>query len=245
MIAGDRTPPEAMWFGEDRAVVPVKTGVSTLVRDQQSILSHEGKEETVEQKRGLELTTYRLSEIPPKPEFLEVEKPGAADIGTVTHRFLRLINLEPFRLTETGYLQLVRTEIARMQQMGIFQPEEASKIRIQGITGFLQSDLGKRMIRSPELHREWPFTMQIRPDEDTLVQGIVDAAFLEGKEWVLVDYKTDRDTRPAIFIPRHELQMNWYRTAVERITGKRVKEMWLFALRSGDAYQVGRRDVTN
>ena len=85
--------------------------------------------------------------------------------------------------------------------------------------------------------------MQIREDSPTMVQGIVDAAFLEEGKWILIDYKTDRDTRPEVFVPRHEKQMNWYRTAVERLTDIQVKEMWLFALRAGEAYPVKRLDI--
>ena len=85
--------------------------------------------------------------------------------------------------------------------------------------------------------------MQIREDSPTMVQGIVDAAFLEDGRWILIDYKTDRDTRKEIFIPRHEKQTNWYRTAVERLTHKPVQEMWLFALRGGKAYRVERIEV--
>ena len=57
---------------------------------------------------------------------------------------------------------------------------------------------------------------------------------------MLIDYKTDRDTRQEVFVSRHEKQMNWYRTAVERLTDIPVKEMWLFALRAGNSYQVER-----
>ena len=82
--------------------------------------------------------------------------------------------------------------------------------------------------------------MQLRSDSPTMVQGIVDAAFLENDQWILLDYKTDKDTREGVFVPRHEKQMNWYRVAIERLTGLPVKEMWLYALRSSKAYQVRR-----
>ena len=111
---------------------------------------------------------------------------------------------------------------------------------MKGAAAFLDSDLGKRLISADTLQREWPFTMQIREDSPTMVQGIVDAAFLEDGQWVLIDYKTDRDTRQEIFVPRHEKQMNWYCTAVERLTSIPVKEMWLFALRAGKSYKVER-----
>ena len=67
--------------------------------------------------------------------------------------------------------------------------------------------------------------------------------FKENGEWILIDYKTDHDTNPETFVPRHEIQMNWYRTALERLTRIRVKEMWLYALRAGLAFPVERREV--
>ena len=76
-----------------------------------------------------------------------------------------------------------------------------------------------------------------------MVQGIIDCVFKENDEWILIDYKTDHDTAPETFVPRHEMQMNWYRAALERLTRVKVKEMWLFALRAGRAYPVERRDV--
>ena len=99
------------------------------------------------------------------------------------------------------------------------------------------------MLESREVKREATFTMRMDPHGSTMVQGIIDCAFKENGEWILIDYKTDYDTAPEIFVPRHEMQMNWYRTALERLTCMNVKEMWLFALRAGKAYPVQRRDV--
>ena len=90
----------------------------------------------------------------------------------------------------------------------------------KGAADFLSSELGQRLIAAPSVECEWPFTMQLREGSPTMVQGIVDAAFLEDGKWILVDYKTDRDTREGIFVPRHEKLMNWYRTA-DGIPGKR------------------------
>ncbi len=116
-------------------------------------------------------------------------------------------------------------------------------IRLDGVVSFFQSDLGKRMLESKEIKREATFTMRMDPHSSTMVQGIIDCAFKENDEWILIDYKTDHDTAPETFVPRHEMQMNWYRAALERLTRVKVKEMWLFALRAGKAYPVERRDV--
>ena len=233
-----------MYEPEIREPAPLKTSVTTLTR-QARVLSEEDSEETVVDKRRTEeaVRTFRLSSAAPRPAFLEEEKVEAVNIGTATHRFLRLINLDLFRGEGTEVRRAVRQEAERMRAAGILTDEEAERINLGGVTAFLQSGLGRRMLKSPEVRREVSFTMRIAPEEPTMVQGIIDCAFPEDGEWVLIDYKTDRDTEPETFVPRHEAQMNWYRVAVERLTGRPVKEMWLFALRAGKAFAVERREV--
>ena len=235
--------PDSMWNGGILDSSPLKTSVSSLLLTGQTVLPTEyqppEEEETVEMKRRPELPSFLLGEIAPRPQFMEEEKANAADIGSLTHRFLRLVDLSAFkgkRLVE--YTLIVNAEITRMREHSILTEPEAKAVYAKGAAAFLSSQLGQRLISAPSVEREWPFTMQLRDDSPTMVQGIVDAAFMEDGEWVLVDYKTDRETREGIFVPRHEKQMNWYRVAVERLTGKPVKEMWLFALRAGRAYRV-------
>ena len=240
--------PSSMWYGEAYDSAPLKTSVTSLLLSGVNVLPTEyqppEEEETVEVKRRPELPSFLLGEIAPRPAFMEEEQVNAADIGSLTHRFLRLIDLSVFRGKPTfEYAQLVDEEIARMRDHSILTEAEAKAVYGKGAVAFLSSDLGQRVIEAPFVQREWPFTMQLREGSPTMVQGIVDAAFLEDGKWILVDYKTDRDTREGIFVPRHEKQMNWYRTAVERLTDYPVKEMWLFALRAGRAYRVRRMDV--
>jgi len=224
--------------------VPLKTSVTTLAQ-QARVLSDRDSEETVEDKRKTEeaVRTFRLSTEAARPAFLEEEKAEAVRIGTVTHRFIRLINLDALRGENADMDRAIRAEVRRMESEGILTPEEARMVRIKGVISFFRSELGRRMLQSGEIKREAGFTMRIDPHAPTMVQGIVDCAFRENGEWILIDYKTDYNTDPDIFVPRHEIQMNWYRTALERITGTRVREMWLFALRAGEAYPVRRIEV--
>ena len=101
----------------------------------------------------------------------------------------------------------------------IFTEADSKAIYVKGALSFLSGDLGHRLIAAQTLHREWPFTMQLNSGSPTMIQGIVDAAFLENDKWILIDYKTDRDTRKEVFVPRHEKQMNWYRSAVGEADG--------------------------
>ena len=236
-------PPEGLWTPEARRRAPLKTSVTTLVRTMEDQLPEE--EETVETKRQPEtvISTFRLGELPRRPAFLEEEKPAPAEIGTAAHRFLRLIDLERLR-GETDPEGELRAQLDSLLREKIMSREEAGRIRLAQTAAFLRSPLGQRLIAAEGVYREWPFTLRLSPDQPTLVQGIIDAAFREADGWVLLDYKTDRDTRQETFVPRHALQMNWYRTAVERITGERVKEMWLVALRDTRVYPVMPVDVS-
>ena len=252
LLAGEPAPQETLWKETRADTAPLKTSVTSLLRSGVTIsleaYAPPEEEETVETKRRSELPGFLLGETPPRPAFMEETRATAADIGSLTHRFLRLIDLAPFRDSADGgaaadCLQKTEAELLRMRDASILTEAEAKAVYLKGAADFLASDLGKRLAAAKVLHREWPFTMQIRADSPTMVQGIVDAAFLEDGQWVLVDYKTDRDTRPEVFIPRHERQMNWYRTALERLTGIPVREMWLFALRSGKSWPVERMAV--
>ena len=64
-----------------------------------------------------------------------------------------------------------------------------------------------------------------------LVQGIIDAYFMEEDEIVLVDYKTDRVKRgqEQKLIDLYHVQLEDYARALERMTGKRVKEKIIYS----------------
>ena len=237
--------PMLMYTPEAIEQNPLKTSVTTLTR-KAPVISDDDSEETVADKRKSEETvrTFRLSSVPSRPAFLEEEKTTAVNIGTATHRFMRLIDLNAFRQDGVDVELAVRKEAERMKADGILSEEEAGLIRFRGVASFLKSSLGQRMLRSRDIRREAAFTMRIDPDKPTMVQGLVDCAFQENGAWILIDYKTDRDTEEATFLPRHEEQMNWYRTALERLTQIEVHEMWLFALRAGKAYAVRRIEVS-
>ena len=69
--------------------------------------------------------------------------------------------------------------------------------------------------------------------EWTLVQGIIDAFFYEDGEIVLMDYKTDRLYREEDFRERYGIQLEYYEKALTQITGKRVKEKWIYSFTLG------------
>lgn len=90
----------------------------------------------------------------------------------------------------------------------------------------------KRAAQDKKLYREQPFVMKVdrkeldaswSGDETVLVQGIIDAYFLEDEDIVLVDYKTDRIVRGEEnkLIERYKTQLEDYASALERMLHKK------------------------
>lgn len=71
--------------------------------------------------------------------------------------------------------------------------------------------------------------------ENLFLQGIIDTAFEEDGEWVLVDYKTDRVTSGEDLIKRYKIQMDLYKEALRRLTGMPVKACYIYSFRLHDA----------
>ena len=91
----------------------------------------------------------------------------------------------------------------------------------------------------------------------TMLQGVIDACFMEQGGWVLVDYKTDyvpseylldgNDTRVwdlSVLKKRYAGQVIWYARALEKLTGRPVRHIYLYSIHAGDWVEVerGRRE---
>ena len=121
------------------------------------------------------------------------------------------------------------------------QKQNVSEFQI--FSFFVNGALGQRMkvaALSGLLFREQPFVISRSaaeideawdPKERVLVQGIIDAYFLEGDEIVLVDYKTDRVRRgeEQKLVDLYHTQLEDYAQALHRMTGRRVKEKYIYS----------------
>ena len=94
------------------------------------------------------------------------------------------------------------------------------------------------------LYREQPFVLslsakRVNPDfpeeERVLIQGIIDAYFVEEDGIVLLDYKTDSVEKGDDLVARYKTQLDYYQEAIERLTGKKVKERILYSFHLGEA----------
>jgi len=175
-----------------------------------------------------------------KPQALQSEEDvlTGAQWGTLMHEAMQWLPLAQY--TQASLTK----ELDGLVTKGTFTEEERNLLSDTSLYKFFSSDLGKRLINAKRIEREMPFSMlfegkrvydTLEDGENLFLQGIIDTAFEEDGEWVLVDYKTDRVKSGEDLIKRYKIQMDLYKEALQRLTGMPVKACYIYSFRLHDA----------
>ncbi|MCD8104160.1 MAG: UvrD-helicase domain-containing protein [Lachnospiraceae bacterium] len=162
---------------------------------------------------------------------------SGAERGTAYHTLME--NLDYSKKED------LRFQLEELISCGKMSEEEASSINLSEISAFLRSSIGQRMERACAacmLFREQPFVLGVPAGEIlkndskeiVLVQGIIDAWFVEEEQIILVDYKTDRVSSKWTLIERYRTQIDYYTEALERLTGKKVRDRVIYSFTLGE-----------
>ena len=210
----------------------LKTSVTALLRGSQL---DENEEETPESKRK----SLHMDALPPeKPPFMEEVRLSAADRGTAAHKALGALELAELKKAQDVLIE-VKRQLNDLAARGILRGEEMEVVDARDVAAFFHSALGRRLLHSPQVRREWGFCLL---DGGMLVQGVIDLCFVEDGAWVLADYKTDR-CEAAALPGMYGEQLRWYARALRQITGMDVKEIWLYSVRMREAVRVEEADT--
>ena len=162
-----------------------------------------------------------------------LEKLSAAEKGTFTHKFMELASYE-------DAAKSVKNELDRLVREGYFTKKEASGVYVDAVEAFFKSDIGKRIMSSKNVLREFKFLVSYDDlglgdkyneylSKGSMLQGIADCVFEEDDGYVLVDYKTDR-FRDATEFSRYDDQLALYKAALDLILDKPIKECRICSL---------------
>lgn len=200
---------------------------------------------TDDEQTGLKFADEGIA-VPYIPEFIEgkTEMTGGAYRGTAYHRFWELLDYKKMSYkngdADSESLKMMLEQYTKRRLMS---EEEAQCIDINDFKAFLDSPIGKRMYEAEmrgELHREQPFTAMFPANElnkawesedDIVIQGVIDAYFIENGEIVLLDYKTDfvSDGTGDELVKKYSTQLEIYKTVLEKNTNKSVKEKLIYS----------------
>ena len=156
----------------------------------------------------------------------EVSSPwGGKDLGSLTHLLL-----------EKGWdwdePTLRKAASFYGERMGV--PKEAAEQAAGWATQAFQSELLQKARKTGKAFRELPVTA--RGEDGSYLNAIIDLAFLEDEEWVIVDYKTDQN--PEILREKYQKQLGLYAKLLKDLTNRKVKGKYLYFLRSGQAERI-------
>lgn len=173
--------------------------------------------------------------------------------GTIYHQAMASIDMAALYGADTPDPDIIGKALETAVAQGKLAKADMDVIKTADIVRFFESDLGKRMIAADargELFREQPFILSVRAntlkryaDEDddkrVMIQGVIDAYFFEGDDIILMDYKTDRVNDESELTGRYRIQLELYKSALERSTGRSVGGAYLYSFCIGAEIAVG------
>ena len=170
------------------------------------------------------------------PRFLLGERPlSAAQRGTAMHLLMQYLDLNGPDPEE---------QAASLTARHLLTPEQAASLDLEQVRRFLASPLAQRIRRAEQVYREYRFSLLLpaalydpaaEPEDELMLQGVVDCAFRTEQGLVIVDFKTDR-IRPEEAPARAELyrpQLTAYSQALSRVLETPVAEMVLYFFAPG------------
>ncbi len=186
---------------------------------------------------NIERIAYKIPNLIKMPKFIEGKKPFTkAERGTIIHFVMQHLDIKGDLSSES-----IDDQVEDMISRELLTEEEAKIVEPEKIINFFDSSIGKKMLMADKVYREIPFVLRKKAcdvinglkdcEEELLVQGIVDCYFEEDGEIILIDYKTGEVDEKGLdrIKDRYGVQMGLYREALERITGKRVKESYIYS----------------
>lgn len=184
--------------------------------------------------KELKSGTNQRNIILPKPKFLtKTEKLSNIEKGTLIHLCLQKIDVSIHTTKEK--LQKMINELVERE---IITQNEAQQINIDILYKFAQSNLAKQIKNAKKIYKEAPFYINLSAEEiynkeieeKILVQGIIDLYYeKQNGELTLIDYKTDYAKTEQELIQKYEIQLNLYKKALEKATGKKVTEVYIYS----------------
>jgi ATP-dependent helicase/nuclease subunit A len=149
---------------------------------------------------GLKLPPVKIIEVPREPD-----RPSGIRFGALVHAVLATVPLDG----DADVIQRVAELQGRTLGSTDEEVESAAKV-VQSVLALPILQRARDAAKTHRCRREAPIAWR---HGETLIEGVIDLAFEEGKRWTLVDFKTDEEFRSAASYQR---QVGLYALAVEK-----------------------------
>ena len=161
-----------------------------------------------------------------------------AQRGTATHEYMQFADYGAAAAD-------AHAEGERLVDAGFLTQQQAQAVDYEQIGRFFHSELYRRISSAAQVFREERFAIEVpageyydlppeMAQEPVFLQGVVDCAFVEDGELVIVDYKTDRVRDIRVLAERYAGQLNVYRRAMALSKGLPVRACILYSFPLGE-----------
>lgn len=166
-----------------------------------------------------------------------------AERGTAAHLVMQFADYSKCDSAE-GILR----EIKRLESLRLINGRQAEAVDPEMLMSFFYSTLGRQMLTSRSLKREFKFSLlvparkyyPVTGEDEILLQGVIDCFFETDEGLAIIDFKTDYvnektiEEKAASYAP----QLDVYAYALGRITGKKILHKYLFFFAVGKAVEL-------
>ena len=165
-----------------------------------------------------------------------------AEIGTAHHLFMQFCDFDA-ACAPNG----VENELNRLAEKKILSTEQAHAVDKRKIERFFASDLYKTFMAENKVRREFKFSVLVpaqayfpvaadAPEENVLLQGVIDCLIETRDGFVILDFKTDRIKKGGAVerAEQYRPQLAAYARAVHEIYGRPVRACVLYFFHTGD-----------
>lgn len=197
---------------------------------------------TLKENRNIE--RIRVNDIFNLPKFQRQREKTGAERGTILHFILQHLDLEKMITVEKSLKEEINDQISQMIEKQILKEEDVDSFLVPKITKYFMCPLGQRMLKAQKVYREKAFNYKtyIGDSKDyMLIQGIIDCYFLEGEEYVLIDYKSDYysdESDMKNLIQNYTPQLDLYKRAIEELTSKNVRETYIYLFHKNEYVEI-------
>ena len=135
-------------------------------------------------------------------------------------------------------MKYVKNELARMLSQGLIDEDMNELINPDLICKFMGSHTARRMAEADKnrlLFREKPFVTDY---DGALLQGIIDAFWIEEGRVIVLDYKTDKVKTAEELILRYKTQLDIYADALARIFDTDKSEELIYSFRLQEIIEI-------
>jgi ATP-dependent helicase/nuclease subunit A len=165
--------------------------------------------------------------------------------GSAIHKVLQLLDL-----SQSLSVSEIDSQLSTLVDTGRLSQEERSVIHPGEILTLFEAPLFQRMLRSKRIYRELKFSMLESapilfnnadlPQEDILLQGVIDCCFQDEDGWWLIDYKTDRVSADMVAqrATMYTQQLRVYAIAIGHLFDAETVKKYLYFTHSGTVFEM-------